>query len=278
MHHTIDHFINPQGQHIHTESWLPSTPARAAILVVHGYAEHIGRYTHVAEALASAGYAIYGLDHRGHGRSTGVRAHFRHLDEPVNDLIIYYHRIRRAQPDLPIIVLGHSMGTLISLTFTLRLQDQLAGLILSGTAINGDETVTLPLQILGTVLRPIVPLLRLVPGQGTEALTTDPVMVEAARTDPLSDHGMWRVGMGTLLLQTGRKLRKRLPELTLPLLLLHGEDDTITPVSGARAIYSQANSADKTLLLYPGMRHEVMNELERQRVLEEIISWLHARY
>ena len=110
-------------------SWLPETQPKALAIVVHGYGEHMGRYKHVIEALVEHGYAIHSLDHRGHGDSTGVRAHVERFDYFVDDLHLLVQQAKAAHPGLPCFMVAHSMGGLIGTRYALRHQPGLAGLV-----------------------------------------------------------------------------------------------------------------------------------------------------
>ncbi len=259
---------------IHTVTWLPVGKPRAGIFLVHGYGEHIGRYTHVAEALVNAGYAVFGLDHRGHGKSDGLQAYFETIEQPIKDLAQYFEQVQQQYPNLKLFMLGHSMGSLLALAFALKYQAELAGLLISGCAVNGDEAVPGVILGLANLLKNIMPTTPLIPGLPASELSTDTAVVDAYQKDPLVYTGAWRVGMGALLINTGKILREQANKLTLPVLILHGENDKITPPSGSKVIYEKAASKDKTLTMYPGMRHEIMNEREKARVLADILAWL----
>ncbi|QPC82227.1 alpha/beta hydrolase [Phototrophicus methaneseepsis] len=274
MKHYTNMFYNKDEQRIHTEIWLPEAPPTAIILVVHGYAEHIGRYTPVIEQMVQEGYAVYGLDHRGHGKSQGKRVYMETINDLVDDLRQYFEWVREQHPGLPIIILSHSMGTLISLTFALRYQQDLHGLIISGTATNSDEILPSPLVTAMRWLSQVIPTVRLASPGGNDILTRDQAIIQAVEADPLIDKGPWRVGMAYRMIEAGRYIRAHAHELTLPLLILHGEADKLTPISGAQMIFDKASSTDKTIKMYPGMRHEVMNEIGREEVFDDIKLWL----
>jgi alpha-beta hydrolase superfamily lysophospholipase len=277
MPHTTDRFRAADGVQIFTAAWLPDGKPKAVVLLVHGYGEHIMRYRHVAERLVSAGYAFYGLDHRGHGQSDGLRAYFESFDQPVHDLKLYFDQVKAAQPGQKMFLYGHSMGSLISLEFTLRYQDQLAGLILSGTAVNADEAVSPALVTLSGVLSRLIPTVPLTPPLPSDALSRDPAVASAYDNDPLVYRGNWRSRTGALILASGRASRTRAGELKLPLLILHGAEDKIVPPSGSKLIAERAGSPDKALKLYPGLRHEVHNEPEKDVVIGDVVAWLDQR-
>lgn len=269
-------FQTRDNQKIHTIQWLPETLPKAIVILVHGIAEHSGRYAHVAEALVNAGYAVYSLDHRGHGRSDGMRGYFDSFEKPVTDLKTYVDQIKSTHPDAKIFMVGHSMGSLISLMFVLRHQSDLAGWVSSGSPVKLDETASEFLINMGKTLKNILPTLPFMPLDVT-TISRDADVVEKQKHDPLVYHGRVRVGMASGLVTEGRAARDRLGELHLPILLMHGTGDKLTPVSGSQWIYEKAESADKTLKLYEGLYHEVFNEPEQETVIGDMIGWLDAR-
>jgi alpha-beta hydrolase superfamily lysophospholipase len=262
------------GGQLHTETWLPDSAPTALVFVAHGYGEHIRRYAHVAEALTAAGFAMFGLDHWGHGHSSGDRVSFRHVDEPTQDFADFVATSAAQYPGVKRFVMGHSMGSLIALNYTLGHQEELAGLILSGTAVDTDTSQ--PALVIGIVaaLARVLPNQRWVPALGVEGLSYSEANQQAYTRDPLVDQGNMRFSTASMIVSAGRDLRERASALTLPILLLHGKDDPITPVSGAERIHASVASQDKQLILYENMKHEIMNEDERERVIADLLAWL----
>ncbi len=276
MQHETGTFEGLGGVEIFTQSWLPdASPARAAVIIAHGYAEHSGRYGHVAAYLVERQYAVYALDHRGHGRSGGARAQVRDFSEFVTDLRTYFDQIRARQPDLPVFLYGHSMGSLICLLFALRWQDELTGLITTGTALR-----------LGGVkawLEPMVKLLSQwrpswspIPPLQAAGISRDLTVIEHYIHDPLVYRGPMRLGMAAAFLRASRICAERLGELRLPYLALHGGADPLTLPEGAALIRARSGSADTTVHVFEGLYHEVHNEPEREQVLTRVVEWLDA--
>jgi acylglycerol lipase len=273
MYHEMDLFLSSDGLKIMTECWLPEQ-RKALVVVVHGYGEHSGRYRHVVKALAEAGYGVFTLDHRGHGKSDGLRAHFENFDQPIHDLDDYVEIIRVRQKGEPIYMLGHSMGALITLAYALKHPDSLEGIVVSAAPVNADANVSKALVFTGSILTnviPKMPLLKLVP---LDTLSRDPDVIRAFETDPLTYKGNMRVRLGTELNNTAKWVRERLSELHLPVLVLYGEADQLVNPSGSRLVYDKAGSKDKKIKSYHNLRHEIMNEPERATVLKDIIAWL----
>lgn len=274
--HTIGYFQTADALHlrIHTESWMPDDDLKAAILLVHGIGEHIGRYTHVAEYLAEKSYAVFGLDHRTHGRSEGQpRVYMPDFDPVVNDLKQYFDHIRSAHPDKRIFIYGHSLGSFLATLFTLRYQDQLAGFVSSGSPLLIDSLFSSLVKTTGNLLAAVAPKLPLIPLE-LKGISRDPAVIAAYNADSLVHRLPVRVGMAVGYNNAISSIREQVATLRLPLLVLHGGDDPITPVSGSQWLFEKAASADKTLKIYPGLYHEIHNEPEKAAVLADIAGWL----
>ena len=253
-------------------AWMPDEDAHAVVVLVHGIAEHSGRYRHVGDRLAGAGYAVYAPDHHGHGLSDGHRANIGRMDGVADDLQRMMDGATKRHADAPRFVLGHSLGGLIALHYATRGTVKLNGLVLSAPAID-VPVVSRRQRITGKALSLVAPnagAMKL----DSAGISRDPKVVEDYDTDPLNFRGKIPVrtlaqGMGTMEL-----VQSRIANLTLPLLVLHGEDDPIVAVSGSKSIAERAGSEDKTLTVYPGLLHEILNEPEKDKVIDDIIGWL----
>jgi alpha-beta hydrolase superfamily lysophospholipase len=270
-------FAGTGGLQIYWRSWRAQAPTRAVVVISHGAGEHSGRYERVAVPLAGLGYPIYALDHRGHGRSEGRRALVDRIDNAAADLDVLIDRARGEHPQAPLFLLGHSLGGTIALRYALAHQEKLDGLILSGP-VAAIELPPAPLRVAARALSATVP------GVGVLAVdpavvSRDPAEVEAYRTDPLVHHGKLPVRTVAEIAAATEAFPEQVGSLTLPLLLVHGSEDRLAPVQGSRMVYERASSQDKTLEIYDGFFHEVLNEPleDRERVLADIVAWLHAR-
>lgn len=268
-------FKNSEGQQIYTVNWPVAQP-KAVIVLVHGIGEHSRRYDHVAAALNQAGYAVYALDHRGHGKSEGMRVYFDSFDQPVADLKQYVDTVRAQHPGTPLYIYGHSMGSLISTLFVLRYQDMLAGFITSGSPLNIDTSVPAPVSAVLRVVAGIVPKAELL-ALGVEGISRDPKVVAAYQADPLVNQRPLRLGIVARMADSAKAAREQLPTLRLPMLILHGDADKVTPIGGSEYLYQHAGSQDKTYKVYPGLYHEVHNEPEQAQVLADVVAWLNVR-
>lgn len=272
-HHTGS--LTSSGASIYTESWLPDGEVKAVVLIVHGLAEHIGRYAHVAAKLNPLSYAVYGLDHMGHGKSDGLRAYFDNFDQPLNALKQYLDKVKAEQPGKKVFIYGHSLGSLISLTFLLRYQNEFAGAVISGAPLEVEASQPKWLISVGDVMNNFAPKLAVNP-LDSKWLSHDPVLVSAYDSDPLVHRGNVRVRMGYQIVHGSREVKLRAAELKLPMLIIHGGDDKICPPAGSTVLNQGISSGDKTLKIYPGMYHEVHNEIEKEKVLTDIAAWLDA--
>jgi acylglycerol lipase len=268
-------FKTPDGVTIYTESWLPDGSSKAVVLIVNGLAEHTGRYAHVAAKLTPAGYAVYSLDHRGQGKSDGLRAYFEDFQQPLDDLKQFLDIIKAEQPGKHIFIYGHSLGALISLVFLLRYQAEFAGAIISGAPLEVEGSQPKMLITMGNVLNSIAPKMAITP-LDSKWLSHDPAIVTGYDNDPLVHRGNVRVRMGYHIVHVSRDVKAHMAEITLPILIIHGSEDKICPPSGSTVLNQGVGASDKTLKIYPGFYHEVHNEVEKETVLNDILAWLNA--
>lgn len=261
------------GTSIFHRTWSRDGEPRAIVLLVHGLGEHSGRYGHVAQVLVDAGYVVRALDHRGHGRSGGRRAFVKRYDELLHDLHQFRTIVQREHPDIPLALLGHSMGGNIAMGYTLGNQDGIAALVLSGPALQiGDDFSPFQLTVFSAIAK-IAPGLR-PQGLSDEAISRDPAVVQAYRDDPLVYGGKVSAGLGAALIGAMASFPARYDQLRLPILVLHGTDDRLADVAGSRALEAAAVNADITAHYYEGLFHEVFNEPERDQVLADLTNWL----
>jgi acylglycerol lipase len=270
-------FTGARGLRIHWQAWEPDGPRRAAIVLAHGAAEHVGRYGHLLERVLPAGYCVHALDHRGHGRSEGQRSVIDRLGHALADLDTFVDLVRGEHPDRPLFLLGHSMGGSLALSYALEHQEKLDGLILSSPAAKLG-TATPVERALGKLLSAVAPSLGVL-DVDPDGISHDPAEVEAYRTDPLVHHGKLPARTVAELSREIETYPGRVEALTVPLLAIHGSGDPITPPEGSRIVHDGASSQDKTLRMYDGLYHEMLNERaeDRARVLDDLMAWLDER-
>ncbi len=276
MKHTEARLQGADQRSIYRQCWEPEATPKAILLLVHGAGEHSGRYLHVAEFFVEQGLAVLALDHRGHGHSDGKPGHIDVFDDYLVDLAVFHNEVERRFPGVPIFLLGHSLGGLIACNYLLQQQDRFVGCILSGELIKSD------LQP-GWMQRGVIRLLALVaPRLGVMQLDASGVSRDAEEVkkyveDPLVLHGKASARMVRELFAGMATLQADAAGITLPMLMLHGDADVLTSPDGSRYLHQHISSTDKTLTIYPGLYHEILNEPERQDVLDQILSWCEAR-
>ncbi len=276
LRHREGSFTGAGGLEIHWQSWRAEGPAKAVVVISHGAGEHSGRYRHLVERIVPAGYPVYAHDHRGHGRSQGRRAVIDRMRNATADLDSFIARAREAEPKGPMILLGHSMGGCISLDYVLEDQSRLDALVLSAPAAKLEQAST-AVRLTSRVLSALTPTLGVF-GVDAELISNDPAEVEAYRSDPLVHQGKLPARTIAELAAAIETFEDRMGNLTLPLLGMHGSEDRLAPVEGSRMVNRLAGSADKTLKVYDGLRHEIFNErpADRERVIGDLLAWLDA--
>lgn len=264
------------GQVLFRRRWLPAGEPRAVVAVVHGYAEHCGRYQHVASRLADEGHAVHAFDLRGHGRSAGDRTLVQSFNEHLSDVQRFLALLRNEHPGKPLYLLGHSMGGMIAALYVIVRQPDLAGLVLSGPALLAPPRRVSAVQAVKNGFRRFGPAgaPRVLPAS---AISRDPDLVQAYETDPLVYRGPGHPASMAAGIRARRRIERDMEAISLPLLLLHGTGDLLTPPAGSEALFARAASKDKTLKLYDGLYHEVFNEPEQDEVLDDLVEWLGAR-
>jgi alpha-beta hydrolase superfamily lysophospholipase len=263
------------GAQLHWQRWLPSGPPLAVVVLAHGVGEHSGRYEHVAARLTRVQYAVYALDHRGHGRSSGPRADIDRMEYAVEDLNRLVTLAASRHPDTSVHLLGHSMGGCIALAYAIRHQHRLHGLLLSSAAAtleSAPRAARLGAEALSAVT-PRAEILELDPWM----LSRDEAVVRAYNEDPLVHHGKLPARTVAEIAAAVERLPDAVPALRLPVLIMAGTADHIVPPSGSRMVHARAGSVDRTLRMYDGLYHELFHEPEKGVVLGDVVAWLDAR-
>ncbi|MCP9766400.1 lysophospholipase [Lacihabitans sp. LS3-19] len=261
------------GINLFTQNYFVDKPV-GNILLVHGLAEHCGRYAHVADALNKIGLNVYSFDLRGHGKSDGPRAFVKSIDEFREDVEVVYNSIPK---DLPTFILGHSLGGLITLNFLMfRERTDIDGVIFSGAALEIGEDITPFTQKVVTFLAKIAPKLPTVK-LDPKTVSRDLKEVEKYANDPLNYHGGTKAGLGLAMLNGINKLKSQFKDFTYPVLIMHGEGDKLANPEGSKALYSQCTSTDKTLKIWDGAFHEIFNEINKNEIIQYTTHWIKER-
>lgn len=267
----------PDGTDLAAVRFDVAAPLRAVVALAHGKDEHQGRYAHVVAALTAAGYAVYTIDHRGHGASGGKRGEIRRFDDYVEDFDLLVREAERDHPNVPVVVLGHSMGGLIATRYALRTQDRLAALVLSGPALLVATDVPAWMKQVLKRVGAVLPNLK-APAGVPDLLSRDPEVQRAFSLDPLCNNTPTKLGFVQQLVAASDRTRREMHAIRLPLLVMHGEADRLTSPEGSKQLVLEAASGDKTLKLWPDDKHEIFNELDQADVIAYMIAWLDARF
>jgi len=268
------------GLSLQGERWIAAGRPKASLVLSHGYAEHIGRYGHVLRPLAVNRFAIYAADHRGHGKSAGARALVHRFDQYVDDLDLVMNRARQEQGGKPCYLLGHSMGGLIALRYALAHPDKIDALVLSAPAIKPAQDASKLQEASLRAIAKVAPRMPVVPSR-EGVLSSDPAVEERAKQDPLFYNGKTKAKQAVEIADAGREVLKRAGQLKMPLMILQGSDDELVDPKGAEQLYKLTNNrpgVDTSMVVWPGMKHELLNEPDGEQVLGVIIAWLNGHY
>jgi alpha-beta hydrolase superfamily lysophospholipase len=261
------------GLNIFVRSWRPDEPPRGVVVIVPGFNSHSGQYLWVGDQLAVRGIAVYSLDLRGRGRSDGDRFFVQEFSDYISDVSSLMKLAKSREPGLPVYLLGHSAGGVTACGFALENQAELAGLICESFAfqVPAPDFALAVLKGLSHIA-PHAHVLKL----KNEDFSRDPKVVQAMNSDPLIANEVQPTQTVAAMVRADEQLKKEFPLITLPLLILHGTADHATKPAGSQFFYDTAGSADKTLKMYEGRYHDLLNDIGKEEVLADITRWIHA--
>jgi len=262
------------GAKIFIRSWLPEAKAKALVVLCHGLNAHSGYYGWAAEQLVGAGYAAYAPDLRGRGKSDGDRFYVDTIDDYAGDVDLAVKLAQSRHPGLPVFLLGHSAGGVVSCIYVLDHPAELAGFICEDFAfqVPGPELALAVIKGLSHVA-PHANVLKL----HNENFSRDPEAVARMNADPLIANEVQPTQTIAALVRADERLKREFSRISLPVLILHGTDDKVTKPSGSQAFYDAAGSKDKTLKLYEGHYHDLLNDAGKETVMADILGWIAAR-
>lgn len=261
------------GAKLFWQKWSPEAEPKAVILLIHGYAEHSGRYQYFAGHCLNKGYAVYAMDHWGHGQSDGMPGFvpgFSVFHDGVDQLLA---RAKQDFPDLPVMLVGHSMGGLISATYLLEKQDKFAACVLSGPAVKAAEEPSAFLKIISGFLSRFFPKLGVLE-LDPNGVSRDPQVVADYLADPLVYNGKMGARLAAEMLGNMTRIQQDAGQISLPLLMLHGGKDSLAAAEGSSFLDAHVSSTTKMLKIYPELFHEIFNEPEKDEVLNDMTDWL----
>ena len=269
-------FLN-QGTHaLAVHAWPdPTTPIKALVLMVHGLGEHMGRYAHVARALHQAGYAVRGYDHVGHGLSEGTRGDIDHAQRLVVDAQAVARHGMDSHRQVPLVLLGHSMGGLVVQRLASQAPEWVAGVIMSSPAL---QVAVNPVErfLLATLPR-WLPHVRLDNGVKTQALARDPQVIRDYIADPLV-HRKISAALAAWIVEEGQLARAQASSWRVPSLLLFAGQDRLVDPQGSRAFARAASPQVLQTHAYEEMFHEIFNDPDKDQVLQDLVRWLDGRF
>lgn len=257
-------FDGTEGQ-IFYRRWDPAGEPRHIVQIVHGYAEHGGRYGHVAAALVAAGAVVYADDHIGHGRSDGERAVIGDFDHAVEDLHTLSGIAHSDYPGLPLVMVGHSMGGLLSARYAETWPDEVAGVAFCGSVIGDWQWAR------DVIADPELPHVEFDP----DAISRDPAAGASYAADPLVYHGQYKRPLLVAEVAALDAYARDVDRLTMPVAVLHGTADPFVPSERSVQAAHDMPTADVTIHLYEGGRHEILNETNRDEVIADLAAWIH---
>lgn len=272
--HAVEHWLErPDTPRIFTRYWAPRGTPLASIVLCHGVNSHGGQYLRAGQEFAAQGFAVTALDLRGRGRSDGERFYVESVDEYVSDLADTIELARSRHPDLPVFLLGHSAGGVTSVSYALDFQDRIAGLICESFAFRVyAPDIALKLLEGASHLLPHVRVLKLKMAD----FTRDPAWLAELEADPLTKGETQPIATVAALARAGERFEREFSRITLPVLILHGTADKATRPDGSQEFFDAAGATDKTLKLYPGYLHDLLNDLGREQVMQDVVGWIRA--
>jgi acylglycerol lipase len=255
--------------------WEPDTEPVAQMLLLHGYAEHAVRYEPLVRACSDASIRVVAPDHIGHGRSDGTRGYIPRIEIAVDDAQALLVDMLAERSDLPTFVFGHSMGAAIATMVAARRNSQIRGLVLSGASLIIANTPKF-LQLLSPLPAALLPMVPFMPLKASD-VSRDPDASNKYKDDPLNYVGKVRFGMGWQLIRAGKMALDVASSIDRPIWVGHGARDGLTAPAGSEQLLASVKSNDKTFVLVPEARHEILNEPEGPGLIVEIVEWIRKR-
>lgn len=272
MNHHEESFKGSGDLKLYYQKWVPDSESRAVIALVHGIGEHSGRYMNVVNHFVPLGYTIYGIDHRGHGKSEGKRGHIMTWSEYRNDIHAYIQIIQKECDRQPVFILGHSLGGLITLDYCLHHPGGLKAAIVSSPAL-AKPGIPAILLFISKMMSKIWPGLTIETKLEIEAISRDPKVIQEYQDDPLV-HGMASARLGTEFENCRLNTLANANKFNLPVLIYHGKDDRVVSPKGSIKFFDALTIEDKDIHLIEGGYHEPHNDIEMEKLFTIIEEWI----
>ncbi|XP_073327075.1 monoglyceride lipase isoform X1 [Pagrus major] len=275
----LQHIVNADGLHLFCRYWEPADPPRALVFIAHGAGEHCGPYDEIAQRLKELSLLVFAHDHVGHGQSEGDRMNIKDFQVYIRDSLQHVDLMKTRHPDLPVFIVGHSMGGAISILTACERPSDFAGVVLIAPMVQMNPDSATPFKVfLAKVLNHMLPSLTLGSIE-SKWVSRDKKQVEAYDTDDLNFHGGMRVSFGMQLMGAAARIEREIPSISWPFLLLHGDADKLCDIRGSRMMHENAPSSDKKLKVYEGGYHALHHDLPEvaESVLKEVTTWITER-
>lgn len=274
MYHSTGMFRSADGLELYYQRWSPERETRASIAIQHGLGGHSGQssYTHLVDHLVPLGYALYSHDLRGHGRSGGRRGSINDWEEYRSDLRLLLHMIKGSSSDQPVFLLGQSLGGLIVLEYSLNYPQDMRGVIASAPVLSVPKKSRV-LTTVAKLLSPILPHVVIGRSRHVSGDSRDPEELQRLLDDPLAVPGL-SLRLAVEMLSTLQWTQAHAANLQVPLLLIHGDADPVTPARGSLVFFNNVKIEDKALKLYEGGYHQAFIDSHREQVLADVAHWL----
>jgi len=277
MKHLETSYSAHDGKKLYLQAWMVESP-KASMLLVHGLGEHSSRYVHLVEKLNRIGISVFSFDGRGHGKSSEGKpdAYFDSYQDYLKDIDALFGKVKSYVPGVPSFLYGHSMGGGLVAAYALDYKPEAAGVILSSPAIRESEGTSKLLMAVGGIMSKYFPRFKALKLDASK-ISRIPSEVEKYLNDPLVYLDPIPARTANELLVMMRYVQKRAVDFDLPLLLIHGSADGLTNPKGSEMLAEKAKSKDRTLNIFPGGYHELINDSDREEVLELICQWIKNR-
>ncbi|WP_373493958.1 lysophospholipase [Aquiflexum sp.] len=277
MKHLETSYTTHDGIKLYLQAWMPEK-SEASILIVHGLGEHSSRYAHFAKKLVNRNIAVFTFDGRGHGKSSLPKptAYVSDYKDYLKDIDALFGKVKNFVADAPAFIFGHSMGGGMVAAYALNYQPEAKGIILSAPALKPDVNVSKLLIAGASILSNLVPNMKVLKIE-SEMISHDPAEVKKYKEDPLNYQESIPARTGYQILRMIKEIQSKSNQFQYPVLLLHGTGDQLTNPKGTEEFLKNIASKDATFRRYPDLYHELINEIEKEEIMEDILKWILER-